>query len=200
MHNWLIGSIDVIALKEPLWSIVSIISELHSPQVLTHSAFKESEKTKSKQEIRQKGHNFIETFHLLCEEVKHIKHSPSHSWMTYFISLYPLQALNCVNSDAERRRQKSKVIYSWKRQSLWGMRQGVEWNSLPSSDKLLGKGKRNKKRRTGIRSLKSWTVLCTLKDILPFFLSRKTFCDLQLPVSHAHHWKSLHSSRNYGKC
>lgn len=59
MHNWLIGSIDVIALKEPLWSIVSIISELHSPWVLTHSAFKESEKTKSKQEIRQKGHHFI---------------------------------------------------------------------------------------------------------------------------------------------
>lgn len=27
MHNWLIDSIDVIALQEPLWSIVSIISE-----------------------------------------------------------------------------------------------------------------------------------------------------------------------------
>lgn len=79
MHNRLVGSIDVITLKEPLWSIVSIISELHSPQVLTHSAFKESEKTKSKQEIRQKGCYFIETLHILSEEGKHNKHSPSHS-------------------------------------------------------------------------------------------------------------------------
>lgn len=144
MHNWLVRSIDVIALKEPLWSIVSIISELHSPQVLTHSAFKESEKTKSKQEIRQKGRHFIETLHLLSEERKHIKHSPSHSWMTYFICLKPLQTLNCVNSDAERGRQKSNVIYAQKRQSSWGMRQGIEWNNLPSCDKRLGKGKRTK--------------------------------------------------------
>lgn len=150
MHNWLVGSIDVIALKEPLWSIVSIISELHSPQVLTHSAFKESEKTKSKQEIRQKGHHFIETLRLLSEEGKHIKTSPSHSWMTYFFHLKLLQALNCLNSDAERGRQKSSVIYTWKRQSSWGMKQGIEWNNLPSCDKWLGKRKRKKKQRSGL--------------------------------------------------
>lgn len=144
MHNWLIGSIDVIALKEPLWSIVSIISELLSPQVLTHAAFKESGKTKSKQEIRQKGHNFLEALHLRSEGRKHIKQSPSHSWMTYFTLLKPLQALNCINSDAERGRQKSNVIYAQKRQSSWRTRQGTEWNNLPSCDKWLCKGKRNK--------------------------------------------------------
>lgn len=90
MHNWLIDSIDVIALQEPLWSIVSIISELHSLQELTHFAFKENEKIKSKQEIRQKGQNFIETLHLLSEERKHIRHNLSHSWVTYFIYLKPL--------------------------------------------------------------------------------------------------------------
>lgn len=171
MHNRLVGSIDVIALKEPLWSIVSIISELHSPQVLTHSAFKESEKTKTKQEIRQKGHHFIETLHLPSDKGKHIKTSPSHSWRTYFIHRKLLQALNCINSDAERGRQKSSVIYTWKRQSSWGIEEKEE------------------KTRIRIRSLRSWTVFWRTSCCFSWVEKASAICNFQ------HHTVTI---RNHG--
>lgn len=195
--NWLTGSIAVIALKEPLWSIVSILRELHSPRVLTHSAFKESEKTKSKQEIRQKEHHFIESLHLASEEGKHIKPSTSHLWMPCFIPLKPLQALNCIHSDAERGRQKSNIIYTWQRQSSSGMRQGIEWNNLLSCDKWLGKGKRNKNQGLG---LDLWEAELYFEGYPVVFLGRKGFSDLQLPLPHACHRKSWHYPKNCRKC
>lgn len=43
--------------------------------------------------LDRKDNRFIETLHLLSGERKHTKKSPSHSWVTHFINLKPLQAL-----------------------------------------------------------------------------------------------------------